>query len=103
MSFIQKYKKQLLTVVTYYFIGSILSYLAYVFIPHTYIHAPGVHHLLILLLFFISFVWGGVSFIVSFLQKEKQHYRWLGIFHLVPVSIFIIWFVFAVMFPEFWS
>ena len=94
------FKKPLINTLLFYLTGCTASYLAYLLIPHTYIHAPGVHHFLILLMFGASFIWGIACLLFSFSEKGLPTDRWTGIFHLIPSVGFAIWFVFAVIFPE---
>jgi hypothetical protein len=96
MSIMLTYKKEFLKVLLYYSIGSAVSYLAYLLIPHTYVHAPGVHHFLVFLMFIISFIWGVANFLFSFSEKGTDSDRFTGIFHLIPCAAFVVWLVYTI-------
>ncbi|MEQ6124691.1 hypothetical protein AAON49_10850 [Pseudotenacibaculum sp. MALMAid0570] len=89
-------KKAFKHVLLYYLIAGVLSLLAYIFIPHAYVHAPGVHHLLIGLMFVTSLFWGVIALILWLRERENMKLKFYYIFNLIPSGIFFIWFVISI-------
>lgn len=90
-------KKAFYHVLIFYSLLSLLGYLAYLFIPYTYIHAPGVHHLILFLMFVVSLLWGVLSLILWMMDKQNQRLKFYAVFNLVPSAVFWIWFLLIVL------
>lgn len=90
-------RKAFIHVFIYYSIIGALGLLAYLFIPHEYIHAPGVHHLILFLMFVGSLLWGVLSLILWLVDRKNQGLKFYSVFNLIPSSVFWIWFLQSVV------
>jgi len=65
-------KKGILISLLYYGLGFGIAGLAYAIIGHPYIHAPGVHHLILLLTLVIGIIWTVTSIGFFFLKAKSD-------------------------------
>ncbi len=74
-----------------YITGFILAWIVYSIFGHQYIHAPGFHHLIILLTFIIGVSWTIVSILFFFFKKKTSKSKAFIITNLIILSCFILY------------
>jgi hypothetical protein len=67
--------KGFLKTVLYYLAGLGLAGISYLTVGHDYIHAPGLHHIIILLTFIFGFLWLIVATTLYFTGKRTENLR----------------------------
>jgi hypothetical protein len=67
--------KGFLKAILYYTVGLGLAGISYLTVGHEYIHAPGLHHIIILLTFFGGFLWLTVSTIQFFIGQRTENLK----------------------------
>jgi hypothetical protein len=82
--------KGVLKSILYYIIGLGLAGLSYLTIGHEYIHAPGLHHAIVLLTFFAGFLWLLVAVIQYFTGQRTENLKGIILTNLVMSVGFIV-------------
>jgi hypothetical protein len=83
-------KKGILKTLILYAIGFGIAGISYLTIGHPYIHAPGLHHLIIFLTLIIGLSWTLASVITFFFKIRTEKLKWIIISNgLIIISCFL--------------
>lgn len=91
MKFSKELKFGILQTLVFYIFGFITSGIIYLIFGHPYIHAPGLHHIAILLMYLIGVIWALISVIYFFSKKKTDNLRGIIITNLILIFIFIMY------------
>ncbi|MEE9408232.1 MAG: hypothetical protein V3V28_09170 [Polaribacter sp.] len=84
-------KKGILLALSIYFIGFGVAWLIYMIFGHPYIHAPGFHHLMILLTFIVGVIWTIGTILQFFLTERPKKLKGFIITNLFIITCFILY------------
>ena len=88
--------KGFLKLILYYSIGLGLAGLSYSIVGHPYIHAPGLHHIIILLTFIGGFLWLSVTGIQYFIGQRTENLKGIILTNLVMSLGFVLFMVYII-------
>jgi hypothetical protein len=88
--------KGLLKSILYYSIGLVLSGLSYSIVGHSYIHALGLHHIIIFLTFNGGFLWLIVAAIQYFTGQRTENLKGIILTNLLMSLVFILFMVYII-------
>lgn len=74
-------KKGILKPLLLYAIGFTLAGISYKTIGHSYIHAPGVHHLILFLTIATGLIWNILSMGTFFFRRKTKELKWVILTH----------------------
>ena len=84
-------KKGILKTLLFYGIGFGIAGIAYAIIGNPYIHAPGIHHLILFLTLIIGVIWTLISLVIYFFKVKTEKLKGIIISNsLVIISCFLI-------------
>ena len=88
--------KGLLKSILYYSIGLALAGLSYSTVGHSYIHGPGLHHIIILLTFIGGFLWLIVAATQYFTGQRTENLKAIILSNLLMSLGFILFMVYII-------
>jgi hypothetical protein len=88
--------KGFLKSILFYLIGLGLAGLSYLAIGHEYIHAPGLHHIIIFLTFFAGFLWLIVAAILYFTGQRTENSKGIILTNLLMSLGFLVFVVYII-------
>lgn len=83
-------KSGIINTLIFYVFGFSSAWVIYLIFGHPYIHAPGLHHIAILLTFLLGLIWAVISTIIYFAKNKTEKLKGIIITNLVLVIGFII-------------
>lgn len=78
--------------VAYYLVAALIAYASYKFFGHGYVHAPGVHHIILFLSWLGGVLWTLISLVKRFQGKNVAYYRGTAMANLLVVAAAFVWF-----------
>ena len=87
----------LLRTLLFYGIGFGLAGLSYLIVGHPYMHAPGLHHIIILLTLIIGVIWFLAS-VVKFLKTKAPTLKGVVYSNLIVILCFVIYIAYLINF-----
>ncbi|WP_412986065.1 hypothetical protein [Pontimicrobium sp. IMCC45349] len=82
-------KKGIFEALLFYFLGFGIAITTYLIYGHPYIHAPGIHHFIILITLIIGFIWMIISLLFVVIKKNSKHKGMLTVHFTILFSCFL--------------
>lgn len=78
--------------IAYYLVAAFIAYLSYHFTGQSYVHAPGVHHIILFLSWLGGAFWTLFSLFKRFQGKNVAYYRGTAMTNLLVLASAFVWF-----------